>query len=135
MAYDQQSFATPAFLCPTAPPIESPQSPLLLWERIPRKIKGFSALISDSRAKEIVDEVDHESWKDEEEPSDLEDARRQFDVHVAQTGKKRCENKVTTRKAKGGYKIGKQVSDNFVSYKIRSKGRGRGRLRGGRFQR
>jgi len=72
-----------------------------------------------------------------EEPSDLDDARDQFDVHTtAKAEKKKCEKKATSRKAKGGYRIGKQVSDNFVSYKIRSKGQqGRGRFRGGRFRR
>jgi hypothetical protein len=41
---------------------------------------------------------------------------------------------VATKKAKGGYTIGKQVSGNYISYKIRSKGQvGRGRFGGGHF--
>lgn len=62
-------FATPAFLRPTALPIQSPQSPSLPWERLPTKIKGLSALISDFRAnqQEDIEEIDHESWRDEDE--------------------------------------------------------------------
>jgi hypothetical protein len=74
--------------------------------------------------------------EDVEEPSDLEDARDQFEKHTAATRAEQIPAKKTSRKAKGGYKIGKQVSGNFVSYKIRSKGqRGRGRFGGGRFRR
>ena len=70
------------------------------------------------------------------EPSDLEDARDQFDAEAPVQTTKKTEKKAVTQKAKGGYKIGKQVSGNFVSYKIRSKGqRGRGRFGGGRFRR
>jgi DNA replication and checkpoint protein len=66
---NQHAFATPAFLRPTAQPIQSPQSPSLPWERIPRKIKGLSALISDFRAnqQETVEEMDHEAWEDNDE--------------------------------------------------------------------
>jgi len=66
----------------------------------------------------------------------LDDAREQFDDQNHVEVKKKPEKKGATRKAKGGYNIGKQVSGNFVSYKIRSKGqRGRGRFGGGRFRR
>ena len=67
--YNQHAFATPAFLRPAALPIQSPQSPSLPWERLPSKIKSFSALISDFRANQQdgVDEVDHEAWEDEDE--------------------------------------------------------------------
>ena len=66
---DHHIFATPAFLRPTALPIQSPQSPSLPWERLPTKIKGLSALISDFRAnqQEDIEEIDHESWRDEDE--------------------------------------------------------------------
>ena len=74
--------------------------------------------------------------EDVEEPSDLEDARDQFETHTIPGRADRNPDKNRSRKAKGGYKIGKQVSANFVSYKIRSKGqRGRGRFGGGRFRR
>lgn len=228
-------FATPAFLRPTALPIQSPQSPSLPWERLPTTIKGLSALISDFRAnqQEGIEEVDHESWQDdddddelritqehespgvagrkpwikkgakrskrrvisinalemnanvsvrpvpelevpasddepiepmspttsksaskppsrnhspelgdefqdEEEPSDLEDARDRDRAAATQRQEKKPKKTKATRKAKGGYTIGKQVSGNFVSYKIRSKGqrgRGRGGFGGGRFRR
>ena len=73
---------------------------------------------------------------DVEEPSDLEDARDQFETQTTAASAKKNPDKKTSRKAKGGYNIGKQVSGNFVSYKIRSKGqRGRGRFGGGRFRR
>ena len=74
--------------------------------------------------------------EDVEEPSDLEDARDQFERHATAARAENKPDKKTSRKAKGGYNIGKQVSGNFVSYKIRSKGqRGRGRFGGGRFRR
>jgi DNA replication and checkpoint protein len=67
--YNQHAFATPAFLRPTAMPIESPQSPSLPWKRIPGKIKGLSALINDYRAnqQQTLEEVDHKAWEDEDE--------------------------------------------------------------------
>ena len=77
-------------------------------------------------------------FQDEEEPSDLEEARvdAEKSEKPVSTKKSKIPKAQTTRKAKGGYKIGKQVSGNFVSYKIRSKGqRGRGRFGGGRFGR
>ena len=76
-------------------------------------------------------------FQDEEEPSDLEEARAEAEKsEKPSTQKGKMPKAQTTRKAKGGYKIGKQVSGNFVSYKIRSKGqRGRGRFGGGRFGR
>src|SRR6202035_618462 len=66
---DQHVFATPAFLRPTAQPVQSPQSPSLSWERIPSKIKGLSALISDFRANQqkTVKQMDCEEWHDEDE--------------------------------------------------------------------
>ena len=66
---NQHAFATPAFLRPTALPIQSPQSPSLPWERIPSKIKGFSALISDFRANQqkTMEEMDHDAWEDDDE--------------------------------------------------------------------
>jgi len=72
--------------------------------------------------------------EDVEEPSDLEDARNQFETHPTAAKTEKKPDKKATRKAKGGYNIGKQVSGNFVSYKIRSKGQ-RGRYGGGRFRR
>ena len=81
-------------------------------------------------------DLNDDAPEDVEEPSDLEDARDQFETHTAAAGAERKPDKKTSRKAKGGYRIGKQVSGNFVSYKIRSKGqRGRGRFGGGRFRR
>jgi hypothetical protein len=67
-ACDQHAFATPAFLRPTAQPVQSPQSPSLPWERIPGKIKGLSALISDFRANQqkTVEQMDCEEWHDED---------------------------------------------------------------------
>lgn len=68
---------------------------------------------------------------DDEEPSDLDDIQSLKEKTVTKADRK--PNKQVLKKAKGGYKIGKQVSGNFVSYKIRSKGqRGRGRGRFGR---
>lgn len=66
---DQHAFATPAFLRPTALPVQSPQSPSLPWERIPSRIKGLSALISDFRANQqtTVEEIDCEAWHDEDD--------------------------------------------------------------------
>ena len=78
----------------------------------------------------------NDDTEDLEEPSDLEDARDQFQTRTTGAAiiEKKSEKKAD-RKAKGGYKIGKQVSGNFVSYKIRSKGpRGQGRYGGGRFR-
>lgn len=73
---------------------------------------------------------------DMEEPSDLEDARDQFDAQAPSQAQKNPTKKAVTKMAKGGYKIGKQVSGNFVSYKIRSKGqRGKGRFGGRHFRR
>jgi DNA replication and checkpoint protein len=212
-----------------AQPVESPQSPSLTWGRVPKKIKGLSALISDFRAnqQELIEPFDCEEWEDEddlkivleddspgvagrkpwakkgakrtkrrvistntrlrkltvvrpvpqleipasddeesesrllniqsqqtrpvcprspelpgdcgqddgpvpddEEPSDLDDLdgiKRLKEQTAPKVDRK--PNKQTEKKAKGGYKIGKQVSGNFVSYKIRSKGRrGRGRF-------
>ena len=72
-------------------------------------------------------------FQDEEEPSDLEEVR---DKDSVETQEKKPKKAKTTRKAKGGYTIGKQVSGNFVSYKIRSKGhRGSRGFGGGRFRR
>lgn len=67
--YNQHAFATPAFLRPNAMLLESPQSPSLPWKRIPGKIKGLSALISDYRANQQQDleEADYEAWEDEDE--------------------------------------------------------------------
>jgi DNA replication regulator SLD2 len=45
-------FATPAFLRPMAPSIQSPQSPSLPWEKIPSNVKGLSALIGDFKANQ-----------------------------------------------------------------------------------
>ena len=68
---------------------------------------------------------------DDEEPCDLDDIQSLREQTVTKLDRKT--NKEIVKKAKGGYKIGKQVSGNFVSYKIRSKGqRGRGRGRFGR---
>lgn len=66
-------FATPAFLRPTALPIQSPQSPSLPWQRLPTKVKGLSALISDFRAnqQESIEDVDHETWQDEDDEDEL----------------------------------------------------------------
>ena len=49
--------------------MESPQSPSLPWGRIPRKIKGLSALISDFRAnqQELIEPLDYEQWEDEDD--------------------------------------------------------------------
>jgi hypothetical protein len=73
---------------------------------------------------------------DEEEPSDLDDLDKitpPKQKSAATTNKDKKIKKHPEKKAKGGYKIGKQVGGNFVSYKIRSKGqRGRGRGRFGR---
>jgi hypothetical protein len=64
----------------------------------------------------------------QEEPSDLEHARDR-DIIPPCAAKQRKPKPQKTTKAKGGYKIGKQVSNNYVSYKIRSRGRrGRGRF-------
>lgn len=72
----------------------------------------------------------------DEEPSDLEDARDKDRAGETKTQDKKPKKAKATRKAKGGYMIGKQVSGNYVSYKIRSKGqRGRGGFGGGRFRR
>ena len=76
---------------------------------------------------------DDEPFQDDKEPSDLEAPRADADKNI--TSNPTLAEKPTQhgRKAKGGYKIGKQVSGNFVSYKIRSKGqRGRGRFGGRR---
>lgn len=67
---NHHNFATPAFLRPTAGPINSPQSPSLPWERLPGKIKGFSALISDFKANQqhiLKQEVEIEAWVDDDE--------------------------------------------------------------------
>ena len=66
---NEHVFATPAFLRPTAQPIQSPQSPSLPWERMPRTIKGLSALISDFRAnqQEDLEEMANEAWVDDED--------------------------------------------------------------------
>jgi hypothetical protein len=88
------------------------------------------------RASPELDETaDDEPFQDEEEPSDLEEAAAKAVKPVAPAKKPR--KQAATKTAKGGYKIGKQVSGNFVSYKIRGKGgRGRGgRFGGGRFGR
>lgn len=73
---------------------------------------------------------------EDEEPSDLDDIEEITEPKQKLEATQSKEIKVSKqleRKAKGGYKIGKQVSGNFVSYKIRSKGqRGRGRGRFGR---
>ena len=81
-------------------------------------------------------EQDDGPFPDDEEPSDLEDTEEitepKHKPDPTHSKEKRA-NKRPEKKAKGGYKIGKQVSGNFVSYKIRSKGqRGRGRGRFGR---
>jgi hypothetical protein len=94
-----------------------------------------SARLSPELGDEHVGDL---QYQDEEEPSDLEEARADADKmeNPVSTQKGKIPKAQTTRKAKGGYKIGKQVSGNFVSYKIRSKGqRGRGRFSGGRFGR
>ena len=77
-----------------------------------------------------------DDFQDEEEPSDLEDARDEDRAGKTKAKEKKPPKPKAPRKAKGGYSIGKQVSGNFVSYKIRSKGqRGRGGYGGGRFRR
>jgi hypothetical protein len=79
--------------------------------------------------------VDEGPFQDQEEPSDLEDAKAKA-VKTTVAPAKKPRKQPATKTAKGGYKIGKQVSGNFVSYKIRGKGgRGRGRFGGGRFGR
>jgi hypothetical protein len=94
-----------------------------------------SARLSPELGDENVGDL---QFQDEEEPSDLDEARADAEKleKPVSTQKSKISKAQTTRKAKGGYKIGKQVSGNFVSYKIRSKGqRGRGRFGGGRFGR
>jgi hypothetical protein len=94
-----------------------------------------SARLSPELGDENVGDL---QFQDEEEPSDLDEARADAEKleKPVSTQKSKISKAQITRKAKGGYKIGKQVSGNFVSYKIRSKGqRGRGRFGGGRFGR
>ena len=97
----------------------------------PTTSKSASKPPSRNHSPELGDE-----FQDEEEPSDLEDARDKDRAAASQRKEKKPKKTKATRKAKGGYTIGKQVSGNFVSYKIRSKGqRGRGGFGGGRFRR
>jgi len=68
-----------------------------------------------------------------EEPSDFEEDELVTAMKPAPAPKSKAPKKPSLKKAKGGYKIGKQVSNNFVSYKIRNRGqRGGGRFGGGR---
>ena len=66
---NEHAFATPEFLRPTAQPLQSPQSPSLHWQRIPRQVKGLSALISDFRSNQqmLFNELECEAWQDEDE--------------------------------------------------------------------
>jgi hypothetical protein len=79
---------------------------------------------------------DEGPFPEDEEPSDLDESDELTLPKPTAEAKTSKDNRAKKRpeiKAKGGYKIGKQVSGNFVSYKIRSKGqRGRGRGRFGR---
>ena len=71
-----------------------------------------------------------------EEPSDFEDDELLKPTKLAAVRKPKLPKKQSLKKAKGGYMIGKQVSNNFVSYKIRNRGqRGGGRFGGGRRRR
>lgn len=65
---NQHVFATPAFLRPTAQPIQSPQSPSVSWQRLPRTVKGLSDLICDFRAnRQELEEFELVAWEDEDE--------------------------------------------------------------------
>ena len=105
---NQHIFATPAFLRPTALPIQSPQSPSLPWEGLPARIKGLSALISDFRAnqQESIEEVDHESWQDEDDEGQLRITQEQDSPGVA--GRKPWMKK-------GAKRSKRRVISNFTS--------------------
>ena len=85
---------------------------------------------------ELGDEVaGDEPLQDSEEPSDLEEARLETEKPKFEStqAKPRPEQKRLQKKAKPKSNSHRLVSNNFVSYKIRSKGRrgrGRGRFRG-----
>jgi DNA replication and checkpoint protein len=116
-------------IAPSDDEVDEPQSPTIQKARS-QKLSRTSPELGDEN-------LDHSQFQDEEEPSDLDEARAEAEKAEKPASTKGNKPKVqATRKAKGGYKIGKQVSGNFVSYKIRSKGqRGRGRFGGGRFGR
>lgn len=117
-------------IAPSDDEIDEPPSPTI-QKAHPQNLSRASPELGD----ENLD--DDFQFQDEEEPSDLDEARSHAEKAEKPASTKGKKPKVqATRKAKGGYKIGKQVSGNFVSYKIRSKGqRGRGRFGGGRFGR
>jgi hypothetical protein len=67
---NRHGFATPSFLRPTAQIVQSPQSPSLPWQRLPGKVKSFSALISDFKTNQCaaVDEITEGSLNEDDEP-------------------------------------------------------------------
>jgi len=94
------------------------------------KADEFHLPESGDKREEPQDEVPPEL---SEEPSDFEEDDLVKAMKPAAAPKSKAPKKSSLKKAKGGYKIGKQVSNNFVSYKIRNRGqRGRGRFGGGR---
>ena len=114
------------------PPSDDENEPQQLKSPIMENQKSVSLGRNDTGPEVGNDGEESEPFQDSEEPSDLEEARLEAKntTLIRSKAENNLQKKGQPKKKKPKSSIGKQVSNNFVSYKIRSKGRhGRGRFR------
>jgi hypothetical protein len=90
------AFATPTFLRPTAPSIQSPKSPSVSWEVQSSKAKGLSALISDFRANQQCDfeELEYEEWREDDDDLPIAEESNRPQLVWQKKGAKRTRKRV-----------------------------------------